>query len=496
MANETIGIKLADGSFYPILTEGIPAKKYLDLTTARDNQTTVQVNLYRSPTATMDDAVYMDTLVIENLLPREKKEHSISFSISIDENDNITAEVSDPESGGYAKKQTSLISLPQDELTESDFTLSEISNDIIFEDVEADVIEDVTVMEDNIEDFSVEEDLLMEDNIDNIIEDTAEKKIEDAFNLIDEPVVNIFDDDFPTETVEDIEQDILDIEEEKLDIETEDFEINVDSDGENDFTISDEKDLTIDDISSTDEPDFDMPVFDEIESDDETTEKTADFDEAEMPDFDMPNFDETDTISEDENSILIEDELPNFDDIPVPTEITGFAENSENEETERLFDFDDDFEDNIPSPAISFTDLYDEDRIENVENDSEGDEVVRKTTVPVTICILCAAICVIVLLLLLFFSPVKVFLTGKNSKVEKETVVENVSDPFVSTMPLVETEPVVDNSVVQASVEEAKVEEIVKVETTVVEPVVPAPVEKPKNIIHRIRWGDTLWDIS
>lgn len=37
-----IGIKLADGSFYPVMEEGKPFTKNLELTTVKDNQTTVQ----------------------------------------------------------------------------------------------------------------------------------------------------------------------------------------------------------------------------------------------------------------------------------------------------------------------------------------------------------------------------------------------------------------------------------------------------------------------
>ena len=45
-----IGIKLADGSFYPIMEEGKPCRKNLGLTTVKDNQTRVLVDLYRSKT--------------------------------------------------------------------------------------------------------------------------------------------------------------------------------------------------------------------------------------------------------------------------------------------------------------------------------------------------------------------------------------------------------------------------------------------------------------
>ena len=43
-----IGIKLADGTFYPIMEEGKPVKKTLGLTTVNDNQTRVIVDVYRS----------------------------------------------------------------------------------------------------------------------------------------------------------------------------------------------------------------------------------------------------------------------------------------------------------------------------------------------------------------------------------------------------------------------------------------------------------------
>ena len=49
---KSIGIKLADGTFYPLLEEGNPEKRTLDLTTVMDNQTKVQVEVYRTETGT------------------------------------------------------------------------------------------------------------------------------------------------------------------------------------------------------------------------------------------------------------------------------------------------------------------------------------------------------------------------------------------------------------------------------------------------------------
>ena len=83
---KTIGIKLADGSFYPVLDEGKPSQKSLDLTTAHNNQTKIMVDLYRSANCTMDDAEYVDSLQIENLIEHPNGEPDITFQVSIDEN--------------------------------------------------------------------------------------------------------------------------------------------------------------------------------------------------------------------------------------------------------------------------------------------------------------------------------------------------------------------------------------------------------------------------
>ena len=107
---KTIGIKLADGSFYPILQEGTPDKKQLNLTTAKDNQTKVQVDLYRSETSSMEDAEYVDTLEIKHLKKHPNGEPDINLDISIDENNELNAELHDPETGKDSSTSVSLLS--------------------------------------------------------------------------------------------------------------------------------------------------------------------------------------------------------------------------------------------------------------------------------------------------------------------------------------------------------------------------------------------------
>lgn len=109
-----IGIKLADGTFYPILEDAKSAKKRLALTTAENGQTTVQVDLYKSNTNSMTDATYVDSLLIENLIPHDKNEPEIPLVIGLDENNILSAEISDVESGKTSNMSVSLVTLSDD----------------------------------------------------------------------------------------------------------------------------------------------------------------------------------------------------------------------------------------------------------------------------------------------------------------------------------------------------------------------------------------------
>ena len=71
--NNIVGIKLADGSFYPILEEGLASSKLLELTTVRDDQETVQLDLYKAIDGDEKTLEYVDTLLIENLLLAPRK---------------------------------------------------------------------------------------------------------------------------------------------------------------------------------------------------------------------------------------------------------------------------------------------------------------------------------------------------------------------------------------------------------------------------------------
>ncbi|MCQ2982894.1 MAG: peptigoglycan-binding protein LysM, partial [Treponemataceae bacterium] len=118
MNNDVIGFKLADGSFYPVFEEGAAVEKQLELTTVRDDQTTIQLHLYKSPTGTMEEARYVETLILENLVPHPKEEPSLSLKIALDDEGNLSAEIIDPETGTSSSTNVSLVTLDEATLHE------------------------------------------------------------------------------------------------------------------------------------------------------------------------------------------------------------------------------------------------------------------------------------------------------------------------------------------------------------------------------------------
>ena len=96
----TIGIKIANGDFYPIIEENALLKKRLVLTTVHDRQESVQIDLFRSLSKSMLDAQYIGSLIVENMKPRPKGEPSIEMVISCDMDGTITADAYDLDSFG------------------------------------------------------------------------------------------------------------------------------------------------------------------------------------------------------------------------------------------------------------------------------------------------------------------------------------------------------------------------------------------------------------
>ena len=109
------------------------------------------------------------------------------------------------------------------------------------------------------------------------------------------------------------------------------------------------------------------------------------------------------------------------------------------------------------------------------------------------ICIICALICVIAALLILFVIPSKYNLITMHGGRETPAAVQEIQEPAVQPA---EPEPVPEPT--PAPAPEAKENEVVVAPAAeAVVPEKPAePAEKTEDIVYRIKWGDTLWDIA
>ena len=123
-----IGIKQANGDFYSILEENSLIKKRLVLTTVHDNQKSVQIDLYKSITKTMSDAVYIGSIVVENISQKPKGEPSIEMTISSTQDGSISAyavDLNNPKNEHHLS--ISLKSLEEDKNEYPDFEVDETS---------------------------------------------------------------------------------------------------------------------------------------------------------------------------------------------------------------------------------------------------------------------------------------------------------------------------------------------------------------------------------
>lgn len=111
MNGNEIGIKLADGSLYPVLGGDFTGRKRLVVTTARDNQESVQIELFRGGGQRAEEASYVGSLTLDNLAPAPKKEPEIELLLDLDEEGNLEAVASDPVSGAKRNLTVNLTSL-------------------------------------------------------------------------------------------------------------------------------------------------------------------------------------------------------------------------------------------------------------------------------------------------------------------------------------------------------------------------------------------------
>ena len=77
-----IGIKLADGTFFPILDEDALSEQSLELTTVRENQESVQINLFKQVDETEPE--YIGSLIVEDVSTGAAGDPTINLKIKLD----------------------------------------------------------------------------------------------------------------------------------------------------------------------------------------------------------------------------------------------------------------------------------------------------------------------------------------------------------------------------------------------------------------------------
>lgn len=118
MSDSTIGIKIADGSYYPVLEKGFSGRKKLTVTTIKDNQEKVQIDLYRG-NGGVDEPRYIGSLIVENIPPAPQGEPEIELLIGINREGELSAEANDRRTGESQKFSTTLTTLSEEEISEA-----------------------------------------------------------------------------------------------------------------------------------------------------------------------------------------------------------------------------------------------------------------------------------------------------------------------------------------------------------------------------------------
>ena len=554
----TVGIKLADGSFYPVLEEFSNSEKQLDLTTAHNNQTKIMVDLYRSKSCSMEDAEYVDSLQIENLVAHPNGEPDISFSVSIDENNKLSAKIKDSETGNQSKTTITLVSRTIEErLTTDEYKISDStekpktkkhgflakaekirendkdskkteSEKVMPESEKTDIpgFDEQTSQIENKKQTEHENNTIIAftpaaddeinrqkklDSIDDVIipEDESQK------NIIwpdDTDVTQIIEDEIPEENLKDTE----------TAQETEVTENTNDIENPEEMQIVQEIELNETPEEKVDFNDVIEPQ-EESETENETSEEISEKQDYEVQDIgndEIPddtglpelNFD----FSGDDSKEVLENAAKDFNqtDSEMPEDFFDIdnplqEKNSDNEiETnieENPFDhafddFDNDFE------TTSENNVYNETSssakgplsftgLYDKETELGLSEQDEKITKKTKGPVIICIICAIICVIATLL--ILFIVPSKYNLLNKgnsQKEKTEITEITVEDQPQIEPEP----EIAEPIAPQAQEEEVVVVEQAeiVVPEQPPVTPEKPKDINYKIKWGDTLWDIA
>ena len=194
-----IGIKLANHDFFPIIDDDgkLPIEKELELTTVRDNQESVQINLFKKDGDF--DPIYVASLIIEDLKQGLSGDATITLKLKLDEEGNLSAEAIDKDSKNKQSLSISMNALDQSSGLDFDFDAFDgtadvdsidVSNLASFDDalpLEDEGIQQAEGLGQDIENFSFDENTENEKTLDDAsflgdVDSSASESVEDYAN--------------------------------------------------------------------------------------------------------------------------------------------------------------------------------------------------------------------------------------------------------------------------------------------------------------------------
>ena len=108
MSDSTIGIKIANGEYYPILSETDLVRRRLILTTASDNQEKAQIEFFKAEENDAESLSFLGSLQIVDIEPSPKGKPEIELVLGIDAGGRLNAAVRDKDGGGSQTLDVSL----------------------------------------------------------------------------------------------------------------------------------------------------------------------------------------------------------------------------------------------------------------------------------------------------------------------------------------------------------------------------------------------------
>jgi hypothetical protein len=197
-----IGIRLADGRFFPIFDRTQRGRKRLVLTTVKNDQASVQIDLYRGSGQEMSEAEYVGTLVIQNVEEAAAGEPEISLVLGVDDTGNLNATAADEKSGEYESLSVSLESEPETESGDFELTDTDLDFDLDLDDEEG--ATEATSLEDFPDEMELED--AFPEGAPSPQESSTEEAETEDFSFDEEDELDLGDLSFDDETSEPTEE--------------------------------------------------------------------------------------------------------------------------------------------------------------------------------------------------------------------------------------------------------------------------------------------------